>query len=153
MPITRFKVDDINSAVSEYYALRERKKVIDARMKSLSERIKSYSQSHGATSDTGSYYCENDTYYFGSVSKKSVSLDQEKALQYLKSHGMEDAIKSVEVVDEQVLEQYIADGSITAKDIESISSVKSTYSLDVKKKEEVPDIQQVPLAASRRGRK
>lgn len=144
---------NMNSLVSEYAVLRDQKKQIEARMKVLSDRIKSYAQAHGVVSDTGSSYCENDSYYFGSVAKKSISFDQSKAVEFLKSKGFYKAVKTTETVDEEALERYIADGSITSSDIESITVVKTTYSLDVKKKDEITDVRQIPLAASRRGRK
>lgn len=146
----------INEMVSEYFFLRSQKKVIDDKMKGLASTIKEYAKENGVKNDTGSYYCQNDEYIFGSQAKKSVSFDVDKAVEFLKSRGFNHAVKQITTyeIDEDVVESLVGSGDISLSDLESITNTKVTYSVDVKKKEEVTDVEQhYAVAASRRGKK
>lgn len=144
---------NIETLVEEYNTLREEKKRIESRMKTLSEDIKGYAETHGSKDDKGSFYCDSSSYSFGKVAKKSVSFITDKALSFFKTHNMHDAIKIVETIDEDAVEKYISDGSLSYSDLESITQTKTTYAVDVKKKEVVEDEVSettIPIAASKK---
>ena len=143
---------NIDALVTEYATLRAQDKTITARMKVLAEEIKGYAQIHGEKDDKGSYYLDNGAFQFGSQAKKSVTLHTEKALELLKSKGLTDAIQTVEVVDESAVERYLSEGTLTMEELESITTTKVSYSIDVKQKEAMPVVEEttVALAASRK---
>ena len=142
----------IDDKVQEYYRLREEAKTIKNRMDTLAKEIKDYAGVNGTKDDKGSFYCDNGTFMFGQQAKKSVSFVFDKAIEFFKTHGLLDAIKTTEVIDEDAVERYINDGKITFDDLESITQTKVTYAIELKKKEDMPVVEDttVAIAASRK---
>ena len=142
----------INDKVQEYYRLREEAKTIKSRMDILAKEIKDYAGVNGVKDDKGSFYCDNGTFMFGQQAKKSVTFVVDKALAFFKSNGLVDAIKTTEVIDEDAVERYINEGRITFDDLESITQTKVTYAIDLKKKEDMPVVEEttVAMAASKK---
>lgn len=145
-------VDDINSKVAEYNALREQAKTIKSRMDILAKEIKEYASKNGVKDDKGSFYCDNGTFMFGQQAKKSVTFIVDKAIEFFKSNGLYEAVKTVEVIDEDAVGRYVDDGRVTYDDLESITQTKTTYAIDLKKKEEMPVVEEttVSIAASKK---
>ena len=142
----------IDSQVQEYYRLREEAKTIKNRMDALAKEIKEYASANGVKDDKGSTYCDNGTFMFGQQAKKSVSFKKDVAIVFFKSKGLLDAIKITEVIDEDAVEKYIGEGLITFEDLESITETKVTYAIDLKKKEDMPVVEEttVAIAASKK---
>lgn len=138
----------------EYIKLREQKKLIDARMKELSATLKQQAETFGSKNDSGSYVYDSGRYIVSKVAKKSISFNTEKALSFLKNHGLSDAIVSVETIDESVVEKYVADGTITYADLEDITTSSVSYAVDIQEKEEVVSevTKSTAIAASNRRR-
>lgn len=146
------EVETIDSKLAEYDALREQAKVIKNRMDTLAKEIKDYASKHGEKDDKGSSYCDNGTFMFGQQAKKSVSFVVDKALEFFKSHGLLEAVKTVEVIDEDAVSRYVDEGKVTYDDLESITQTKVSYAIDLKKKEEMPVVEEstVSIAASKK---
>lgn len=144
----------IGKLLEEYYSLREQKKVIEDRMKTLADQIKSNAEKVGVKDDKGSYYAEDEQYVYGKQCKKSVSFDKDKAIEYFKNHGYTECIDTVEVINEEAVEGLINTGDISFEDLESITTTKVSYAIDIKKKEEMPEVEQteVSMAASKKTR-
>ena len=145
-------VEDINSKVAEYHALREQAKTIKSRMDTLAKEIKEYAGKNGVKDDKGSFYCDNGSFMFGQQAKKSVSFIVDKAIEFFKSNGLHEAVKTVEVIDEEAVGRYVDEGRVTYDDLESITQTKTTYAIDLKKKEEMPVVEEttVSIAASKK---
>lgn len=144
----------IGTLLQEYNTLRDEKKRIEDRMKKLADLIKDNAEKVGVKDDKGSYYAEDENYIYGKQCKKSVSFNQEKALSYFRDHGFEDCIGTVEVINETAVEEHINTGDISFEDLESITDTKVSYAIDLKKKEDMPEVQEteVPMAASKKTR-
>ena len=144
----------IGSLLEEYYSLREQKKTIEDRMKYLADQIKANAEKVGVKDDKGSFYAEDEQYVYGKQCKKAVSFDKDKAIEYFKNHGFDECIDTVEVINEEAVEGRINTGDISFEDLESITNTKVTYAIDIKKKEEMPVVEQteVPMAASKKTR-
>lgn len=143
----------IEEVAREYVALRTQSKTIKSRMDELSAVLKDYAEKSGTKSDTGSYYVENDEFIIGKQAKKSVSFITEKALDFLKSKGLaKTCIKTIEQIDEDGVEKSISEGKISYEELESITTTKVTYAVDIKEKSEMPEVEQteVKSAASRK---
>ena len=64
---------------------------------------------------------------------------------------VDDCVKVVKQVNEEAVEQAVNEGEITFDELESITTTKVTYAIDVKRKEEMPEVEQSEiLAASRK---
>lgn len=150
--VEKFPKQSIDDMVQEYFALREQSKTIKSRMDVLAKEIKSYASENGVKDDKGSTYCDNGAFMFGQQAKKSVSFVKDKAIEFFKTHGLLDAVKITEVIDEDAVEKYINDGSITFDDLDSITETKVTYAIDLKKKEDMPVVEEstVQMAASKK---
>ena len=144
----------IGNLLEEYYSLREQKKTIEDRMKYLADQIKANAEKVGVKDDKGSFYAEDTQYVYGKQCKKSVSFDKDKAIEYFKNHGYDECIDTVEVINEEAVESRNNTGDISYEDLESITNTKVSYAIDIKKKEDMPEVEQteVPLAASKKTR-
>lgn len=144
----------IGAMLSEYDSLREQKKKIEDRMKYLADQIKANAEKVGVKDDKGSFYAEDERFIYGKQCKKSVSFNQEKALSYFRDHGYDDCITTVEVINEEAVESRINTGDISFEDLEDITTTKVSYAIDLKRKEEMSEVEQteVPIAASKKSR-
>ena len=144
--------NSIEAMVSEYDSLRSRKKVIEDRMKYLSEEIKKQAKENGVKDSNGSYFSNTPAFVFGAVAKKSVSFNQEKAIEFLKDKKYNECITTVEIINDKAVESRIEKGDISYDELESITDQKVSYSIDVKVKEEMPEVEQTStsLAASKK---
>lgn len=143
----------IESFVAEYNELSKKSKLIDDRKKYLSEAIKNYAQSNGTKDDKGSFYCTSNLFTYGAQCKKSVSLDEDKAKEFVKSKGFDDCLKTVITLDELAIEKRVSCGDITPAELEKITKTKTSYAVTVKPietAEEMPEVQQTEVAASRK---
>lgn len=144
----------IGAMLSEYDSLREQKKKIEDRMKYLADQIKANAEKVGVKDDKGSFYAEDEQFIYGKQCKKSVSFNQEKALLYFREHGYDDCITTVEVINEEAVEGRINTGDISFEDLEDITTTKVSYAIDLKRKEEMAEVEQteVAMAASKKSR-
>lgn len=144
----------IGAMLSEYDSLREQKKKIEDRMKYLADQIKANAEKVGVKDDKGSFYAEDEQFIYGKQCKKSVSFNQEKALSYFREHGYDDCITTVEVINEEAVESRINTGDISFEDLEDITTTKVSYAIDLKRKEEMAEVEQteVAMAASKKSR-
>ena len=144
----------IGAMLSEYDSLRKQKKKIEVRMKYLADQIKANAEKVGVKDDKGSFYAEDEQFIYGKQCKKSVSFNQEKALSYFRDHGYDDCITTVEVINEEAVESRINTGDISFEDLEDITTTKVSYAIDLKRKEEMSEVEQteVPIAASKKSR-
>ena len=144
----------IGAMLSEYDSLREQKKKIEDRMKYLADQIKANAEKVGVKDDKGSFYAEDEQFIYGKQCKKSVSFNQEKALSYFRDHGYDDCITTVEVINEEAVESRINTGDISFEDLEDITTTKVSYAIDLKRKEEMSEVEQteVPIGASKKSR-
>lgn len=145
-----FTEDDYNKMAIDYDSTSASIKELDKKKKSLAEQLKLGAESLGVKDDKGSFYLDCDNYVIGKVAKKSMSINQEDAVAYLKEAGLLECIttKTLETVNEQALEQAIADGKISFREVEDFTTLKTSYSVSVKKKEEMPAVEQSNLSVA-----
>lgn len=146
------KKDTISQDVTIYNRLRAEKKRIEEQLKKVSDRIKNYAKANGERDDKGSFYKNIDNFTFGAVAKKTVKVDTNALVAYLKQRGFDKAIKSEVVysVNEALLEQYISEGRLTEEEVQQFADVNVSYSVFVSEKEEMPEVKQMSIAASRK---
>ena len=136
----------------EYDAISLQIKALDSQKKSLADKIKELAQKFGTKDDKGSHYCGNDEFMCGNVAKHSISLNTDRAVALLQKKGLNEYIeeKIVKVVDEKKLEKAIINGQITQKEFDSIMDDKVSYSVSVKKIEEMPEVEVTQLKAAKK---
>lgn len=145
MPKDRKVIPDektILNMVSEYQELKRQEKLIAERKKLLADNIKAFAEKNGTKDDNGSFYSESDQFVFGSQCRKSISLDEPKALIMLKDKGFDDCIDLKPVINEKKVEERLANGDLTAEEIEKVSKVKVSMAIDVREKESFVEVQE-----------
>ena len=149
---TSLTKSDLFKMASEYDVLSSQIKALETQRKSLAEKIKELAQKFGSKDDKGSHYASNGEFMCGNVARHSISLNTDKAIKLLQSKGLNDYIeeKIVKTVDEKKLERAIALGEISQEEFESIMVDKVSYSVLVKKEEQMPEVQQTTLKAAKK---
>lgn len=147
-----FSIDDFGKMGREYADLSAQIKQLDEKRKLIAEKIKEGAEKFGVKDDKGSFYLEDDNFIIGKIAKKSISINQEKAVQVLQSLGLGDVIDTItsEVVNENKLQQAIQDKRISFDTVEGFTDVRTSYAVIVKKKEEAPEIEATTLKVARK---
>lgn len=150
-----FTQEDYFRMGAEYDALSQQIKELDKRKKDLSSKIKDGAIKFGVIDDKGSSYLENEQFILGNVAKKSLSFDEDKGVEMLESMGLGDIVDVVttKTINGDKLDKAVREGRISLNDVESFTIEKVTYSVSVKAREEMPEVEQttVKMAARRRG--
>lgn len=147
-----FSVEDIGKMGKEYADISAQIKQLEERKKALADKIKSGAEQFGVKDDKGSYYLESDSHVMGKVAKKSFKIDQDKAVETLESMGLGDVVDvvTVKTVNEDKLQKAVSDKRITLDTVQGFTNESISYSVLVKEKEAVPEVEQSTLKAARR---
>ena len=147
-----FTAEDIGKMGREYADISAQIKQLEERKKSLADKIKSGAEQFGVKDDKGSYYLESDTQVMGKVAKKSFKIDQDKAVETLESMGLGDVVDvvTVKTVNEDKLQEAVSDKRITLDTVQGFTNESVSYSVLVKEKEAVPEVEQSTLKVARR---
>ena len=147
-----FSAEDIGRMGKEYADISAQIKKLEEQKKALAEKIKSGAEQFGVKDDKGSFYLENDFYVMGKVAKKSFKIDQEKAVSTLESIGLGDVIDEVVVrtVNEDRLQKAVADNRITLDDVREFTNESISYSVSVKEKEAMPEVEVTTAKVARK---
>jgi hypothetical protein len=133
----------IEVVIKEYDTLREQEKKCKERKKYLSEIIKDYAFKNGTKDDKGNYYTERDGFMLGKQCKKTITLDHEKSIAFLKANSSTaHCVVTTEVVDEEAVAKCVEQGEITQEDLDTITNIKIDYSVSLTPKVEMPEIEQ-----------
>lgn len=149
-----YSMSDIGKFAQEYAEISSQIKVLDTRKKELATILKDGAVKYGTKDDNGSSYFEANGYITGNVSKVSMSLNQEKGVEYLEKKGLGDIVDIVEVktINEDRLEKAVGEKRLTLEDVESFTEKKVSYQVSVKAVEDMPEVEQsnLALAASKK---
>ena len=145
-------VEDYIKLGKDYDELSAQIKELTARKNELSAKIKEGAEKFGVKDDKGSFYLESDEFILGKVCRKSMKLNQSKAKDTLESLGVGDVIDEVTTytVNEDRLNQAVQDGRVSIDTVRSFTDVKVDYSVSVKVKESMPEVEQSSLMAAKR---
>jgi len=138
-----FSADDIAKMGREYADISAQIKQLEEQKKALAEKIKNGAEQFGVKDDKGSFYLESDSHIMGKVAKKSFSIEQDKAVETLESMGLGDVVDVVttKTVNEDRLQSAIQDKRITLDEVEAFTNTKVSYSVLVKEKEAMPEVE------------
>ena len=147
-----FTEKDICKFGKEYADISAQIKQLEEKKKDLAEKIKNGAEQFGVKDDKGSFYLESDNYIMGKVAKKSMKIKQDEAVETLESMGLGDVVDVVTVrtVNEDRLEKAVRDKRITLNEVKEFTSETISYSVSVKEKEVVPEVEVTTLKAARK---
>lgn len=141
-------MNKIAEKVAEYNLLRAKQKTIKARMDELAKDIKGYLTKNVSPDSKGNYYEEDDNFIFGNMAKKSIKLNEERAKAFLQERNLLEQVSDVKIViNEDKLEQLLANETITMTEFESLVDTKVSYSIDIKEKKKEEPVE-VEVASS-----
>lgn len=139
---------DIGRYAEEYADISKQIKVLEDRKKLLAAKIKEGAVKFGTKDDKGSSYFEVNGFVTGNVSKVSMSLNQEKGVEFLEKRGLGDLVdeKVVKTINEERLEKAVGEKRLTLEEVDSFTDRKTSYQVSVKTVEEMPEVEQSDLA-------
>ena len=147
-----FSTEDIGKMGKEYAEISAQIKELEEKKKDLAEKIKNGAEQLGVKDDKGSFYLESDSYIMGKVAKKSFKIDQDTAVKTLESMGIGDVVDvvTIKTVNEDKLQKAVADKRLTLDDVKAFTTETVSYSVSVKEKEAMPEVEQATLKAARK---
>lgn len=145
-----FTEDNVKSLGRQYADISSQIKALTEQKTALAEKIKQGAEQFGVKDDKGSFYLESEDLMMGKVAKKSFKIDQDKAVKTLESMGIGDVVDEVTVrtVNEDRLQQAVSDGRLSLDTVESFTNVSVSYSVLVKEKEAMPEVEQTTLKSA-----
>lgn len=145
-----FTEDNVKSLGRQYADISSQIKALEEQKKALAEKIKQGAEQFGVKDDKGSFYLESEDLMMGKVAKKSFKIDQDKAVKTLESMGIGDVVDEVTVrtVNEDRLQQAVSDGRLSLDTVESFTNVSVSYSVLVKEKKAMPEVEQTTLKSA-----
>lgn len=145
-----FTEDNVKSLGRQYADISSQIKALEEQKKALAEKIKQGAEQFGVKDDKGSFYLESEDLMMGKVAKKSFKIDQDKAVKTLESMGIGDVVDEVTVrtVNEDRLQQAVTEGRLSLDTVESFTNVSVSYSVMVKEKEAMPEVEQTTLKSA-----
>lgn len=146
-----YSIEDIGRMGKEYADLSAQIKVLEEQKKQLADKIKSGAEQFGVKDDKGSFYLESATHIMGKVAKKSYKIDQDKAVETLESIGLGDVVDvvTIKTVNEDRLQKAVKDKRITLDSVQEFTNETVSYSVSVKEKEVIPEVEQSTLKVAR----
>lgn len=142
-------MNTIMEQVAEYNLLRAKSKTIKSRMDALAKSIKEHLTKNVTPDSKGNYYAENEDFIYGNMAKKSIKLNEERAKVFLQERNLLEQVSDVKIViNEDKLEQLLADGTITMEEFETLVDTKVSYSIDIKEKKKDEEPVEVQVASS-----
>ena len=138
-----FSANDIGKLGKEYAEISAQIKQLEERKKALAEKIKEGAEQFGVKDDKGSFYLESDSHIMGKVAKKSFKIDQDTAVTTLESMGLGDVVDvvTVKTVNEDKLQKAVQDKRITLDTVSEFTKESVSYSVSVKEKVEMPEVE------------
>lgn len=130
------KKDSIDpiSLIRELSVIKQQKSELEKREKQIKEKLDKYVDSN-VTADANGHRFYKTTDDFGNPlvlkreARKSVSLDLDKLKKVFPKHILDEIIKeeTVEIIQEDIIEQMIASEEISLDDLEQATNIKVTY--------------------------
>ena len=147
-----FSIEDIGRMGREYAEISAHIKDLEAKKKELAEKIKNGAEQFGVKDDKGSYYLESNTHIMGKVARKTFKIDQDKAVETLVSMGLGDVVDEVVVktVNEDRLQKAVSEKRITLDEVSEFTNESVSYSVTVKEKEVMAEVEQSTLKVARK---
>ena len=138
-----FSTTDVQKLAEEYDNISKQMKELEAKKKELADKLKNCAEAMGVVDDKGSSYIDGDSYVIGRVAKRTVKINQEEGVAMLRNKGLLNCIteKTTYTVNEAEVEKAGAEETLTEEDVRSFTTINTTYSVSVKVKEDMPEVE------------
>lgn len=138
-----FSTTDVQKLAEEYDNISKQMKELEAKKKELADKLKNCAEAMGVVDDKGSSYIDGDSYVIGRVAKRTVKINQEEGVAMLRNKGLLNCIteKTTYTVNEAEVEKAVAEETLTEEDVRSFTTINTSYSVSVKAKEDMPEVE------------
>ena len=147
-----FSKTDVQKLAEEYDNISKQMKELEAKKKELADKLKNCAEAMGVVDDKGSSYIDGDSYVIGRVAKRTVKINQEEGVAMLRNKGLLNCIteKTTYTVNEAEVEKAVAEEILTEEDVRSFTTINTTYSVSVKVKEDMPEVEVSAVARKKK---
>ena len=147
-----FSKTDVQKLAEEYDNISKQMKELEAKKKELADKLKNCAESMGVVDDKGSSYIDGDNYVNGRVAKRTVNINQEEGVAMLRNTGLLNCIteKTTYTVNEAEVEKAVAEETLTEEDVRSFTTINTSYSVSVKAKEDMPEVEVSAVARKKK---
>lgn len=125
--------NDMGRELVEYFVRDDEIKELTKLQDEIKSHAKEFAHSTGMADSRGSIKVELPEGKIQLIVRESVSLDEEKTLEFLQSHGFDGAVYSKPCVDEEMLAALFREGSISVDDMRDLIVRKSNVALYIKR--------------------
>lgn len=133
----------VAEVLAEYADINDKIKFYQKRKEELATNLKELAQKSGKKDDKGSFYVTVGDKVFGKQRKCSVSLDEEKAMEFFKKRGLlKEVIKTV--IDEEKVDLLVRTGEVSPEEIADISRIKESFAFYLGDKPTEEEPQEMP---------
>lgn len=115
----------IDETIAKYFAYNTRVNQDKKEVKSLGEKLKSFFK-------IGDQHTTKDGYELSITKQEKTNMNNEKLIEILKATGHSNAVKTIEVPDDKMVEELLYSGQLTAVDIAPAVSINIVAVLKVK---------------------
>ena len=138
-----FSTTDVQKLAEEYDNTSKQMKEPEAKKKEHADKLKNWAEAMGVVDDKGSSYIDGDSYVIGRVAKRTVKINQEEGVAMLRNKGLLNCIteKTTYTVNEAEVEKAVAEETLTEEDVRSFTTINTSYSVSVKAKEDMPEVE------------
>lgn len=147
-----FSTTDVQKLAEEYDNISKQMKELEAKKKELADKLKNCAEAMGVADDKGSSYIDGDSYVIGRVAKRTVKINQEEGVAMLRNKGLLNCIteKTTYTVNEAEVEKAVAEEILTEEDVRSFTTINTSYSVSVKAKEDMPEVEVSAVARKKK---
>ena len=147
-----FSTTDVQKLAEEYDNISKQMKELEAKKKELADKLKNCAEAMGVVDDKGSSYIDGDSYVIGRVAKRTVKINQEEGVAMLRNKGLLNCIteKTTYTVNEAEVEKAVAEETLTEEDVRSFTTINTSYSVSVKAKEDMPEVEVSAVARKKK---
>lgn len=124
---------DMGRELVDYFQRDEEIKELTKLQDQIKTHARDYANLNGTPDNKGSIKLDLPEGKIQLIVRESVSLDEEKTIEFLQSHGFNGAVHFKPVVDEEVLADLFRDGQVSVEDMRDLVVRKSNVALYLRK--------------------
>lgn len=131
----------IRALTSQLNAVKQEKKLLEAREKELADKLKEFTRKYGVEDDKGTFNYNLGDFILTNTARITSKLNQDKAVDTFTKLGILKEVSEIKsIVNEDLVEQAILNDKVPKEILDDIMDTRTTYALTLKEvKEEVEE--------------
>lgn len=125
--------EDMGRELNDYFQRDDEIKELTKLQDIIKSHAREYATTNGTPDNKGSIKVDIPEGKIQLIVRESISLDEEKTVEFLQSHGFNGAVHFKPVVDEEVLADLFREGQVSVEDMRDLVVRKSNTALYLRK--------------------